>query len=214
MALSSLFPLSGKRIRGEPMRRWFSMEGSLYEWLNRLGNLTIVSLLFLAGCLPVITIGDSMIALYYATAKTVRFETGYPAKEFWRAYKRNLLRGIGVTLWVALLLFMLYYGQVLPVILLSFVLPLYIPAASRFSLAFGKVLELSFVMSVRYFYFTLLLLAAVVLLAAAQFFLLPWVTVAVLPGLACYGMTFITERVLRAYTPKPGEGQARQWYDQ
>ena len=195
------------------MKKWFTMEGHLYEWLNRIGNLIIISVLFLIGCIPVFTIGPSLISLYYAVAKSIRCGAGYPAGEFWRSWKRNLWKGILLSVWVLLLLFLLNYRQWPAVAVLAILLPMYIPAASRFALPFGRLIELTLVMSVRYFYVTLLLLIGSIAVVLLQLFVLPAVCIVLVPGLYVYLTTFLTEKVLRAYTPKAKDGQ-KQWFDE
>lgn len=65
------------------------LDSRFYRILTRIGELMIVSLLFVLCCLPIFTIGASATALFTVCLKMVRNETGYIAKDFFHAFKRN-----------------------------------------------------------------------------------------------------------------------------
>lgn len=79
------------------MGEFFSSEGPLIGSLQKIGTLIVLSVCFLLCSLPLITTGAAASALYYAVAKSVRRERGYPTKEFFRAFKRNLKNGTVLT---------------------------------------------------------------------------------------------------------------------
>lgn len=54
------------------MNKIFGHDTFFFRFMNQAGNVIIASLLWLVGCLPVVTIGTSTIALYYTTVKSVR----------------------------------------------------------------------------------------------------------------------------------------------
>ncbi len=72
----------------------FEVDGLLYRILTKISQLIWLNILWLLGCLPIITIGASTTALYYVTMKMVRDEEGYVMKEFFRSYKRNFRDGL------------------------------------------------------------------------------------------------------------------------
>lgn len=72
----------------------FDIDGLLYRTLTKISQIIWLNILWLLGCLPIITIGASTIALYYVTMKMVRDEEGYVAKDFFRSFKRNFRQGI------------------------------------------------------------------------------------------------------------------------
>jgi len=90
---------------------FFSAEGPFMNVLNKTGELIIVSVLWLLCCLPVVTIGASTTALYYAVVKTVRKDRGYVYKEFFRSFKRNLKSGTLLTVIFLLLAVVLLYNR-------------------------------------------------------------------------------------------------------
>lgn len=211
------------------MNDFLSSEGPLFSFLDKVGQLIILSILWILGCLPIVTIIPATTALYYAVMKAVRRDRGRAAGEFWRSFRGNLKRGIPISLLLvvpaALMgfnLWMLGMGETLVpgglgaanllLLLLLAATAVYIsPVLSRFDMGMGKALKLSFVMAIRFLPYTLLIIAAAVLLGYAQFFLLPMPTILLLPALVCFGATFLIEKSLRKYMPekKPGDDA---WY--
>ena len=87
-----------------------SVEGLNYDnlfikMLNRLGDAMILSLLFVIGCIPIVTIGTSMTATYYAAMKGVAGDDGYVFKNYIKSYKQNLKQSVIIWLIMAGLLF-------------------------------------------------------------------------------------------------------------
>ena len=60
--------------------------------------------------LPVLTLGVSAASLYYVMAKCLRRGRGSPFQEFFRAFRQNLLTGLGLTVILALLLVVAYFS--------------------------------------------------------------------------------------------------------
>ena len=80
------------------MKRFFNMDGPLITFLNGLADVIILNLLFVLCSIPVVTIGPSLCALSYATVKLIEGGEGYTFRNFFKAFKQNLLQGtiIGV----------------------------------------------------------------------------------------------------------------------
>lgn len=222
---------SGSRVRDYS-------EGTLLGFFNKMGNALVVGILFLACSIPVITLGTSATAAYYAMMKSVRCERSYPVKEFFSAFKRNLLKGILYT--VALLLigavlgFDLFYAGALKaagmeagrlgdgsntVISIAYgicaaftaVFALWIfPVISRFDISVKRTVILTFTIAVKYFYFTLAL-AAIAAVSAVLIWKLSVGFILVIPAAVFYGATYIIEPAFRHYIQKPEEGED-DWY--
>ena len=79
------------------MEQLFSTDGMIYRFLNKTGNIILATLLWLVGCIPVVTIGTSTAALYYTVVKSVRKDVGYVHSEFWRGYKLTFKQGVAAT---------------------------------------------------------------------------------------------------------------------
>ncbi len=226
------------------MGGFFSSEGPLIGFLQKVGMLIVLSVLFILCSLPVITVGAAASALYYAVAKSVRRERGYATKEFFRAFKRNLKNGTVLTvifggiaalilynrevLWQAsagetgtlsklmmgspdgsvLTLYIIYDG----ILILLAMLAVYLfPVLSRFAMRLTDIVKLTFVMSLRFFYFTILLTAGTGILLYLQWKVLPMPTILLLPGGWAYISSFPLEKAMKKYIPAPKEGEDA-WY--
>lgn len=209
------------------MNEWFHWEGPLMDFLEKTGQLIVVSCLWILGCLPVITIGASTTALYYAVVKAVRRGQGSPVEEFLRSFRSNLLRGTVAVVPALVLAALLSYNLQLLIqtegsvpmrwataLSLGVVISagIYLcPVLSRFTMKVWPAWKLSFVMAIRFFPYTLGILAGSAALAAAQFYILPMPTLAILPGAACFAVSFWVEKALRFYMPPKGEND-NSWY--
>ena len=69
--------------------KFWAIDSPVMRVLGRLGDIIILNMIFVAGCIPVITIGTSLSALYTVAMKMARGEDPSVWKEFWKAYKRN-----------------------------------------------------------------------------------------------------------------------------
>lgn len=217
------------------MDQLFSTDGMIYRFLNKTGNIILATVLWLVGCIPVVTIGTSTAALYYTMVKSVRKDVGYVHSEFWRGYKLNFKKGVastvlllalgsvlGVEMWLVLEngveVGRIWYTLSGLLILLTVLIVLYLfPVMSRFDMKLGRLCMLSFVMSIRFWYITLALLAGLVIVVFAQFYLLPIPMILLTPGLWCFASSFMVEKAMKAYMPKPeesGDGEeTKNWYD-
>lgn len=75
----------------------FDLDGSLMRALNGFADMIVMSLWWLVGCVPIVTIGASTTALYYAAMKSARRD-GTVTKNFWKSYRENLKQAIVVEL--------------------------------------------------------------------------------------------------------------------
>ena len=88
----------------------FDLDGSLMRALNGFADMVVMSLWWLLGCLPVVTIGASTTALYYVAMKSVRHE-GTVTGNFWKSYRENLKQAVvveGILVVLGVLLYMMY----------------------------------------------------------------------------------------------------------
>ena len=67
----------------------FSIEGKFFSIISRLGDLVILNILFLICCIPIVTIGASVSAMYGVTKKMAEDREGYILKSFFGAFKEN-----------------------------------------------------------------------------------------------------------------------------
>ena len=71
------------------MSSFFNMDSPIMRFLSRVCDLMILNVLCIICCLPVITAGASITALYSVTLKMVRGEESYIFKGFFKAFKEN-----------------------------------------------------------------------------------------------------------------------------
>lgn len=67
----------------------FSMDGPLWRVLDFIADIMILHFLWLLFSLPLITIGPSTTALYYAMMKRIRTNEGHVGTNFRRSFKEN-----------------------------------------------------------------------------------------------------------------------------
>ncbi|MDR3192007.1 MAG: YesL family protein [Treponema sp.] len=219
-------------VKGRPKREKKRIfEGGLHLYLEKIFDGIALNILWLLCCVPLITVGASTTAFYYAAVKVLRGERGHLFREFWRSFKLNFFKA--TVLWVifAALLFVLginrniaadiddgYFGIFLiclytglAVLLLAVMLYAF-PVLSRFDMDLVRVVKLSLYMTFRYMPYTLGLLgicaAAALLVYYIPFFIF---------GIPCGGLMFFSvlmERVLILHTPRPvnGEEGEYKWY--
>ena len=68
-------------------------KGRLFAVADRVADLILLGLVWSVTSVPLLTLGTSCTALYYAVSKSVRFGEGKPLKEYFRAWKENALQG-------------------------------------------------------------------------------------------------------------------------
>ena len=76
----------------------FSADSFIGKTLTKIGEIVILSVLWFFTSIPVITIGASSTALYYAVTKCVRRGRGYVVKEYFKAWKQNFVKSAFLTL--------------------------------------------------------------------------------------------------------------------
>lgn len=212
------------------MNKIFSHDTFFFRFMNQAGNVIIATLLWLLGCLPVVTIGTSTIALYYTTVKSIRRGEGYVSREFFGAYRRNLKNGIPMTvvfllLGAVLAIDRMYVDQgqsaaaaafslgytLLTLVVMSLAVYVF-PVMSRFTMSAWECFRLALLMVFRHLPFTVILLGMAIG-TVCLVLLIPAPMLFILPGACCYGQSFLMERLLKKYMAKPQtEEEAEKWY--
>ncbi len=224
------------------MANLFSVDNPINRGLTKIGELIILSILWFVTSLPILTIGTSTAALYYAVVKSIRRGRGYPVKEYFKAWKQNFVKGSVLTLILAaFLLFLLYWLDGLRVtivditelgvqsafagkseslvmmytvcsivLILEGVLFNYLfPVLSRLEISVAKIVILSIVMAVRYFYYSIALV--VILYALGLFTYIMPLAIIFTPGLWALLSSFLIEKAMKKYLPPPQEGEDAWW---
>jgi uncharacterized membrane protein YesL len=71
------------------MSQLFQLNSPLIKFLSRTVDIAILNFLFLLFCIPILTIGASITALYSVTIKMARNEESYLFKSFFLSFKKN-----------------------------------------------------------------------------------------------------------------------------
>ena len=64
------------------MNRFFNMDNKFFTFMGRIADLIILNLLCIVCCIPIVTIGPAITAMFYVTMKMVRNEEAYIVKGF------------------------------------------------------------------------------------------------------------------------------------
>lgn len=205
------------------MEEWFGPEGKFMTLLDKAGQLILLNLFWLLGCILVVPAGGASVALYYAVIKSVRRGEGDSLQEFFLCFKANFLRGLGAELILAAAAALTYLdlwvlqpgllknAVIVVSVVMAFVAMYIFPILSRFRMGIVSAFAMAFTMSIRYIHITLLLLLGTAALVALQIYILPIYTVLVIPSFWCFGTTYLMEKALRHYMP-PKEESDSAWY--
>ncbi len=202
---------SGKNIWG--------FEGSFMNYCDKIFDVMILGFLWILCSLPVITIGASCTALYYAIVKCIKNNEGYVSRSFFHSFRQNL--GPATFLWVIFagvsFLMQLNIGILMEktdgyvglffIVLYAFV-SVYaalaacyaFPALSRYDMSAGWILKISLYMVGRYF-LTSLMLAVILVCFGAFTWKVPLLLLFV-PGPIAFLMSEFLERVLKKHMPE------------
>ena len=158
----------------------FNMDGPVFRFLNKMADLCILNLIFLLCCLPIITIGASVTALYSVTLKMSRDQDGYIARSFFKAFKANFKQATSIWIPSLLLLFImladiriysssnagkyqpLLIGAYLIFILITFMLIFAFPVLAKFKNTTGNIIKNAFLMGIGSFQWTLCILVILI----------------------------------------------------
>ena len=89
--------ISEKLIRKEDysmIKKIFNADNPFWQMMNTVFDLFILNTLWLLCCIPVITIGPSTTAAFYALIQRARGEETEIHKDFFRSFRQNLKQGI------------------------------------------------------------------------------------------------------------------------
>lgn len=202
----------------------FNIDGKFYTFASKLVDLVILSVLWLVGCLPIVTILTSTASMYHIAVQCIRYDRGSVFAEFKDAYINNLRQGIGLTVFYGsigtLIAFVdyrvffvstsrsgLFLMVAIAMLIISVVFVINLlwiaPVFSRFSNSFGNMLKLNYVIAMRSLIrsvpMLLVLVAAVILfLATNELFM-------ILPAVVTLVDSYLAEPALRRYMPEQEE---------
>ena len=154
--------------------------------MSKVADLCILNIICVICCIPVITAGASITAMYYVTLKMVRNEDAYIVRSFFKSFKQNFKQATIINLIMLLIGVVLYIdlnvskamqggaGQIFQVIFMAFVLIYFIlflyvyPVLARFYNTIKNTIKNALFMAVRHLPYTVVM----VLIAACPLLLL------------------------------------------
>lgn len=199
------------------MRNAFSFDGPLIQILNKAMGCLILNMVFLLTCLPVVTIGAALSALYYTIQKVLKNDRGYVVRSYFQCIKKNWKQTIptGIMFVVLFLVFqsdswilqevaesgydfgnayMLF--EVLKFIAIIYAIWIF-GYIARFEIGMKGVLKNASLLMIRHLPTSLLLLV-ILLLGGFAMYLLP-ITAFILPVVMMWFTTVLMERVFNKY---------------
>lgn len=91
------------------MNTLFNLDNGFFRFMGKVCDMILLDILTLVLCLPVVTIGPALTALFYVTMKIVRDEEGYVFRGFFKSFKQNFVQGFLLELIVAAAALILYF---------------------------------------------------------------------------------------------------------
>lgn len=202
----------------------FENFSGFYYYTQKLCDLMIVSLLWLVGCLPVITAGTSFAALYDAASRSIRQDYSAVSKRFWRSYKRNFKASIPVFFGWALAIFLLLFGygfarERIPGLPGLFLQMLYflcallaiaaacyaVAALSRFDMPIGWIMKLSLYLTFRHLPRTIALI--LLFIGAYLLLMLNMLLLIIVPGVYALLASMLIDPALDQHMPEESNGK-------
>ena len=198
-------------------------ESAFLRLLLKIWDAILLGILFLIGCLPVVTVLNSGAALYRSLAGTLEDTTAHPFRDFATAYKRAGWTGVFLgavgELMLVLLLFNCYYVKVTQGSFATFFTAVYtamflmvlslmltaMPMFSRFDLPLRRTCFWLVYLWGRHFLTSILMLA--LFLAAGIAVTYAPVTLLVLPEIYMSLAVLFYERLLNLYRENDGQGR-------
>ena len=156
------------------MGNLFNMDNAFFRFMGKLFDVVALNIVFIIVCIPLVTIGPAISALYYASVKSIRRDRSYPIKEFFKAFKRDFRQSFIVGLILVLAAVIIYvdirfvvdyikndftamrYVYLVIGLVISFISVYIFPLISRFSLKISGLFRLSFYLAIRHLLTTII----------------------------------------------------------
>ncbi len=201
-------------------RNLFHPDSDLMIFMSRVTDCIFLSLFFLMGCIPVVTVGASFAALYGSSFRGIRKGDKLSWHRFWEIYKENwkgsilpavlmavVIFGAGkglIALWNASVAgsvsWMIFCAVALLGVLLLGILSILFPMLSRFENTLSALLKNTVLLGLANLPRTVVL---GIVNAAAVFVCVKWIVpVFFVPALAAFLGSFLIEPMFKPYMPE------------
>nr|WP_297886388.1 DUF624 domain-containing protein [uncultured Blautia sp.] len=158
------------------MGRFFNMDNKFFVFMGKVADLCLLNLVCILCCIPVVTAGASLTALYYVTMKMVRNEEAYIFRSFFKSFKQNFRQATVINLIMLAAALVLYldtkivggmgnsFGKILGIIFAMFtmvylIIFLYLyPILAKFYNSIKNTFKNAILMGIRHLPYTFLML--------------------------------------------------------
>ena len=199
--------------------------------MGKVADLFILNILCLICCIPIVTAGASITAMFYVTMKMVKNEESYIIKSFFKSFKQNFKQATVINLIMLVLAVILYVdmrivkqmgqplGQIMNIIFLAFsvlyvMVFLYIyPVLAKFYNSTRYTFINAVLMSVRHLPYTVLMAAVcacpIILVFFAPTFrmqaTIALICLAIGGAVVAYCNSFFLDKIFQNYIPEDAE---------
>ncbi len=211
------------------MNNLFTEDSVFMNMLFRITDIVALNILFIVTCLPVFTIGAALTALNYTAMTAIKYEDGYIAKKYFKAFISNfkqstvswlLMLLVGAVLFFDVYFWVIYWttkhaawSQIMIVVsvVMAFVFSMtfvwLFPIISKFKNTTGKMIWNALALAVKHFPWTILLLVTAVLVPLFtywSFYFLMFMVICGFGALA-YAYAFMFQHIFKQYTKNEEE---------
>ena len=209
------------------MGRFFNMDNKFFVFMGKIADLCMLNLLCIICCIPIVTAGASLTALYYVTMKMVRNEEAYIFRSFFKSFKENFKQATIINVIMLIVAVLLYLdtniagnmgqttGKILRMIFAVFTL-LYVnvllyvyPVLAKFYNSIKNTFKNAFLMAIRHLPFTFLMLlicaCPILILFIPSFQIQMSLIMLVIlfgPAVIAYGNSHFFVKIFDKYIPK------------
>lgn len=208
------------------MNSKFGMDNRFYRFMTSVGDMILLNLICVIGCLPVATAGASVTAMYSVLFKIKKGEESYITKDFLRAFKENFIQstilwvifaGVGVIFYFDLRISNVIDGSLgfalrivfwILITIWAFMISFIFPLIAKFKNSVGNILKNAFWMSFGFLPFSI----AVIVIEVIPIFLMyikPQWEINVFPFMLIIGFSlqglicaYIFEHIFDTFVPK------------
>ena len=209
------------------MGRFFNMDNKFFVFMGKIADLCMLNLLCIICCIPIVTAGASLTALYYVTMKMVRNEEAYIFRSFFRSFKQNFKQATVINIIMFAAAALLYIdtniagkmgqpaGKILGMIFAAFTL-LYVmillyvyPLLAKFYNSVKNTFKNAILMAIRHLPYTILMLlicaCPILILFIPSFQIQMSLIMLVIlfgPAVIAYGNSHFFVRIFDKYIPE------------
>lgn len=200
----------------------FKLESPFMNFLNKVADIMILSIVFMIACIPVITGGAAFTAAYYMGFKMVKNEETYIIRGFFKAFKENFKQATLIWIFVLVLVALIFadyriilYSELefeswmrIAMVTVTLVAVLGIvflfPLQARFKNTVKNTIKNAFLMALSHLPSAFLLIAVYAVPYLLLYFVPQLLPAVFLLGFGCifYFKSFVLLKVFRRYEPE------------